>query len=72
MNTLSAQSVLIYSLPLDFSLALTSCIVSSVALEENEKTNTTLASLSCYICCLSFIVPITFYQFPSSRNKVFS
>lgn len=46
MSTLSAQSVLIDSLPSDFNLALTSCIVSSVALDENEKTKTTLASLS--------------------------
>lgn len=37
MNSLSAQSVLIYPLPFDFSLALTSHIVSSVTLDENEK-----------------------------------
>lgn len=57
MDSLSAQSVLIYLLPLDFKLALTSHIVSSVTLEENEKTKYNIglshiifaASLSLYL-----------------------
>lgn len=57
MNSLSAQSVLIYSMPFDFNLALTSHIVSNVTLDENEKTKykislshiTFSASLSLYI-----------------------
>lgn len=57
MNSLSAQSVLIYSMPFDFNLASTSHIVSNVTLDENEKTKykislshiTFSASLSLYI-----------------------
>lgn len=45
MNLLSAQSVLIYLLPFDFKLALTSHIVSSVTLDENKIPNTMLVSL---------------------------
>lgn len=63
--------MLIYSLSLDFNLALTKHIFSSVMPDENEDQIQYL-SLLYYIFCRSFTISTTTYQFPSLLDKVFS